>query len=643
MKKKAVLKRIFITALVVIISLNLFGCLRPSDPNSSSDSYSGSDSYTDSSSEDGATDQTPSTSIPAGIRPEDQEASPSEAEIAEQQKQFSDFIDSTFKETIEESYFATHIYYIDPEASGLNLSNVEITFGKASTDSDYAEMREYYKALADEFSQFNRAALTPEQQVEYDSFKWELSVTRHLSDEKFDYYAQYFAPPNSLDANLVSNLSNWDLRHERDVKDVITLLNSIPEYVSSHLEYAKKQQEMELFMTDFDVIIENCEDIIATGMDSIILRDLLEQVDEMEYVDQTADEYKSQITEAFQNSYLPSFQIIIDGMNDMRDGYNNLEGYAAFPHGAEYYSYNLMYTTGTTMSVEDINDYLYDQSNDLLNELMRLYRNSSEEVEKYYSDNPPLSGFSNYRDILEANKSALLHDHPEVKNLEYHIEDADPEEKLDEKNIAAYFLIPPLDGDRMQQMRVDPKGRDVNSLDTFITVSHEGFPGHMYHYAYMYNNIESDYIKTLGVNSFVEGYAVYAEFEALNYLKDLSQPYRDLIRVSTALSYADYSIIDIGINYYGWDLTATLSYFEDAGYSIDETTGKEIYDYLRCTPTSYIPYSYGYLRIADMRARAEAALGNSFNALDFNTYLLEPGGVPFEIIEKYIDAYIANQ
>ncbi|MBO4235897.1 MAG: DUF885 domain-containing protein [Firmicutes bacterium] len=633
MRKKSVFKRLFVITLALVLATSLTGCMLRFN-------YSVIDESPSNDSDDDWDVEAGWNIKSAKTRSDNNLPIASEAEKTAEQERFASFIDEQFKSSVEASYFATHIYYIDPEAAGIDMSNVDVGFGTAPTEESYAEGRDYYDAVAEEFASFNRSFLTEEQQIEYDGFKWEVAIVKLMSDERFDFYEQYFAPPNSLDANIVSYLSTFEIRHERDAKDVATLLNSIPKYVDSTIEYAKIQQDKGLLMTDFDVVIEGCQDVIDIGMESSVLSNFLETVDGLDLAQEAKDKYKEAITNAFRDSYLPSFQKIIDGMEEMRGGYNNTEGYAAFPYGKEYYEANLMYATGTLDSVEEINSYLEAKEEALLADLFDIYSKYPSEVNDYYSDKAPGSGYTSYQEILEANKTALLTDHPEVKNLDYHIEDADPEEKLAEKNIAAYFLIPPIDGDIKQQMRVEPTGRDVESLDTYITVSHEGFPGHMYHYAYLYSNIESDYTKTLGVDSVVEGYAVYAELEALDYLPSVKEGFKKLIKVSTPFTYADYSLADIGINYYGWSQDDMHAFFEEIGYSFDSDVSKEIYDYLRCTPGAYEPYGYGYLRIADMRQKAEDELGSKFTTLGFNTALLKPGAVPFSVIEKYISQYI---
>ena len=632
MNKKRFLKTIALTLIAVLLVSSLAGCMVPHSIISDYENEEAPE-IDEPMDPQGKTAET----LDYG------EAGATEEQKAAEQQAFAEFIDKNYKESIEDSYFATHILYINPEAAGIDMNNVTVAFDTIPDDAEFQKRRDEIKEIAEVFRKFNRALLTPEQQVEYDSFKWELTISKLMTDEKFDYYDQYFAPPDSLEARLVSNLSNWDIRNEADAKNIVALLDSLPGFVDSAIVYAKEQQKRELFMTDFDAVVEGAQDVLDMGMDSVVLSYILDGIDKLE-IDQAAkDGYKAETTRAFQDSYLPSFQKIIDGMEEMRGGYNNTEGFAAFPNGSAYYEVNLMLATGTLDSVKTTNHYLKEKSEALLDALFDVYAEYPEDVNAYYSDDVSGTGFKDYNEILEFNKTALLADHPEVKNLNYHIEDANAEEKLAEKNIAAYFLIPPLDGERLQQMRVEPSGKDIDSLDTFTTVSHEGFPGHMYHFAYMYENINSSYIKTLGIDSFVEGYAVYAQNEAMNYLDSLSPGIKELMRLSTAMSYADYSIADIGINYYGWSKDDVLDYFTEVGYSLADEDAQEIYDYLRCSPCSYVPYGYGYIRIQDMKERAEAELGDKFNLLAFNTALIEPGAVPFDIIEARIAKYIEAQ
>ena len=556
-------------------------------------------------------------------------------------KEFAAFVEEQYIHSIEDSYSTLHIYYLDPEAAGMDLSKVDISMGLAPDDAKMQEDRDYYDGLKKKLESFDREKLSRDQQDEYDCLKWEIDSVIALTDKKFDYYDQIFAPPNSLDANLVSIMSTWEMRNEREVGEFITYVKSIPAYVDSALEYAKKQQEKQLLMTDFDQIKAGCEDVIEIGMDSFIVDRLLGQIDALEGIAADKKEtYKKDLRDAIETCYLPVFTKIRDTFESMRGGYNNEKGYAALPNGAEYFEVLLNYALGTYgMSAEDYIKEINNRINGLITEIQGIYLEDPDAIDDFY-DNDPDTGYASYEAILEDVRVKMLADYPEIKDLQYEIKKADEEEKLEEKSIAAYFVVPPLDGSHKQQMRVNPENEDMSSVDTFMTVTHEGFPGHMYQYAYQSESGKSDYIKTLEVTGMVEGYAVYAQYCALAYADVLSKSYGDLMRINEAYTYLDYGNMDIGINYKGWDEKDLLDYLTESGYGVNEEITHEIYNLLRLTPTYYEPYGIGYSFIAAERARAEKALGDKFSTMEFNRALLNASSTPRTVISRYIDEYI---
>ena len=234
---------------------------------------------------------------------------PVEPELTEEQKQFAAFVDKQYKYSIEQDYSTAHIYYSDWEKAGLKRENIDISFGLAPDEASMKEDRDYYASLKAEFDKFDRSKLTRLQQDEYDGLEWEIGIVLALSNSKFDYYSQLFTPPNSLESNIVALFTSWNLRNEQDVKDVITLIDSIPAYVDSSIAYAKKQQEKDLLMTNFDDVIEGCQDIIDSGLNSFAIKCIMDQVDEAEYL--SADKkssYKAEIKDAFSAAAAPAIR-----------------------------------------------------------------------------------------------------------------------------------------------------------------------------------------------------------------------------------------------------------------------------------------------------------------------------------------------
>ena len=625
--KKQTLKRIISLLLILLLVFSLASCKKEDKPEEPAQEEPDQEEPAQEEAAEG-----------------EEEASEDAAQTEEESEAFSEFVDSVFLEALESSYLATHIYFLDPVASGVNLDNVEVSYGHASTPEKRREDEKRLNKHLETLYSFDRSTLSHRQQDEYDTIEWDIKSSLLLLDEKFDYYEQFFAPPNGLDSSIASWLTHWELRNEREVQEIITLLKDLPDTVNSYIEYAKIQQEKELLMTNFDDIIEGCNDTLELGTDSIILTDFLKEVDKLtELDDAKKQEYKDEITAAFTECYLPSFSAIIEAMNSMKDGYNNTEGLAKFPNGKEYFEILVNQNSGTwEESAEDLYDYLDSRGQSIMTEVYKVYTSDPDSVTEYY-DGAFTTSYSSYDEVLKDVEQKLLADFPEVKGLDYTIENADPEEKLDEKNVAAYFLIPPLDGDHDQRMRVNPSNTEMDSLDTYTTVTHEGFPGHMYQYAYTYDNIDSYYINSMGIDSIVEGYAVYAQYSALNYLDDeIPDSVKKIHVLDNRAAYVIYSMADIGINYMGWSVKETKDFFAEQGYTLDMEQVLDIFDFLRCSPCAYLPYGYGYELIADMQDAAKTRLGAKFDIKSFNTALLNAGPTIHSVVRRHVDEYIAK-
>ncbi|MBQ7916294.1 MAG: DUF885 domain-containing protein [Firmicutes bacterium] len=555
-------------------------------------------------------------------------------------RNFDAFIQQEFIDTIASDYTAYHIFVENPEVYGIDSADVEVNLGSRPTE-DMAEGIAMNQVLYDEFKTFNRDELTPEQQIMYDIYEYQIEFAMKSYAEKFQYHGQMFSSMGGIHYQLATMFADWNLRDEQDVKDVILLLQDIKPYMESTVEYTKIQEEKGLLMIDIDSVIEYCEGILEKGEDSTVLSSLNAAVDKLELEKTKADEYKAQIKTAFKESFIPAYEMMVELMKELeKNGKNNEKGLAHMTDGKEYYELVLQQAVGSTKTAEEIRTMMDEAATNHFNNLISLAQSGDKGVINVLSGIYPTTDFESYEEILQYVEERMFEDFPEVKNLEYEIKDIN-EEIASSSGVAAYFNIPALDATTPKQLRVNPFGADVSTVDTYGTVAHEGFPGHMYQYAYAYENLPYDYQKIFaGNDAFTEGYAVYAQYEAFRYLPSTDQRALRAVKEYEMYIYCLLIGMDIGIHYDGWSLEEFADYCNEVGLVMDDPEPQ--YKQLQANPAAFQSYYVGYHEIAALRQKAEVALGKAFVDKEFNEALLKSGAAPFCVIENVINDYIAE-
>lgn len=114
-----------------------------------------------------------------------------------------------------------------------------------------------------------------------------------LCDPKFDYYQQAFGSTTGLHTQIPTLLSDWQLRSEQDVKDLIAVVGDVKPYVDSLLDYTRKQEEKGLLMTDLDGVIQYCQGVTAAGENSAVLHSMNANIDALQLDKETAGPLQS--------------------------------------------------------------------------------------------------------------------------------------------------------------------------------------------------------------------------------------------------------------------------------------------------------------------------------------------------------------
>ena len=143
------------------------------------------------------------------------------------------------------------------------------------------------------------------------------------------------------------------------------------------------------------------------------------------------------------------------------------------------------------------------------------------------------------------------------------------------------------------------------------------------------------------LSAFGEGWGLYAEYLGLE-AGIYEDPYSNFGRLTYEIWRACRLVVDTGVHALGWTRQQMLDYLaENTALSLHEVTTET--DRYISWPGQALAYKIGELKIRELRARAEEALGADFDVRHFHDAVLANGSVPLDILEELIDAWIEEQ
>jgi len=98
-------------------------------------------------------------------------------------------------------------------------------------------------------------------------------------------------------------------------------------------------------------------------------------------------------------------------------------------------------------------------------------------------------------------------------------------------------------------------------------------------------------------------------------------------------------VVDTGIHHLGWTRQQAIDYLTDNTALSAREIANEVDRYISW-PGQALSYELGYLKILELRRKAEQALGTRFDIRHFHDTVLEIGSVPLPVLEQRIDRFI---
>ena len=171
---------------------------------------------------------------------------------------------------------------------------------------------------------------------------------------------------------------------------------------------------------------------------------------------------------------------------------------------------------------------------------------------------------------------------------------------------------------------------------------HEAVPGHHIQIALQQEAAGQPYFRRqANVSAFTEGWGLYAEYlgEEMGFYRT---PYERFGRLSYEMWRACRLVADTGLHWMGWSEEQARACFRDNSALAPHNIETELQRYIGW-PGQATAYKIGEIRLREIRARAERELGSRFNVRTFHDALLTKGPLPLDLLDRRMDAWIAQQ
>ncbi len=373
--------------------------------------------------------------------------------------------------------------------------------------------------------------------------------------------------------------------------------------------------------------------------------------------DRFTSEEKSQVQsaarQAIAEKVIPSFVRLRDYFeNEYLPACSESIAAADLPDGKAYYEYLVRHFTTTDLTPDEIHELGLAEVKRNRREMQEIieqlqFEGSFQDFIHYLRTDPrfyyetPLELFEGYLAVSKRLDPHIPKLFTRLPRMPYGVKKIPDSVAAD--TTTAYYTRPAADGSRAGYFYVNlykPETRPKYEME--VLAVHEAVPGHHLQIA-LQQELEGlpDFRRFSGNTVFIEGWGLYSE--RLGYDMGLyTDPYSRFGQLTYDMWRAVRLVVDTGMHYKGWSRQQAIDFFKENAAKTELDIINEIDRYIDW-PGQALAYKVGQLKILELRARAEKALGSQFDLRHFHDKVLEAGSIPLFMLEANVDAWIASQ
>lgn len=535
--------------------------------------------------------------------------------------EFDAYLDTIFDELVSDNYLYMHFNVADYKAMG--IEKPEVGFGHLVYGLDEEEFNKTEKQLEDLLA-FDYDSLSLRQQYDYDLLHYSLLET--LAGLYYSKYDLIFSSASQFSDGIVTNLMEFAMYDEESEEDFLVVLKDVPNYINEAIEYSKQQSNDGLYHSDdmLDEEISYIDNLISSNGKSI-------------YEHYKEYDIYPEVKEIVENEVIPSFVTLKDYLKTLY-GKTKSDKLALCKIDEGYAEYTYMTSSSNNKDMEDIYTELIELYFDWIYNFVSIYQDDENILDNYeeFLKNDEVLNL-NAEDLLEYLRNNSSKRYEYLENANYVVSSLDT---LGNTTLG-YYVSPPIDNLNQNVIRVNAKvdSDSYGQMSVFEVMAHEGFPGHLYQNIYFQQTNPHKFRATQTFVGYTEGYADLAAYDALEML-DIPEEYKGIARIDsiTFNSHIIYSIVDLGVNYFGWSVNTLAKKLDKM--MLDGTQAQELYDVVVAMPGVFVRYGVGFVNHINLRKKAMDELGDKFDYVAYDKAIVENGPLPFAILEGVVEDYI---
>ncbi len=330
---------------------------------------------------------------------------------------------------------------------------------------------------------------------------------------------------------------------------------------------------------------------------------------------------------------------------------NSKVGASALPNGQAYYAYKIRNQTTTNRTAEDIHALGLSEVKRIRSEMETVAKKAgfaSREAmiadlrsnPKYYAKTPEelMQVTARELKLIDGKMPTLF---TVLPRLPYGIREIPAE--IAAGTTTAYYNQGSPENGIAGTYYVNTSKLDQRPLWEIPALSvHEAVPGHHNQIALQQELPLPEWRRNGAFfTAFVEGWGLYSERLGIE-MRLYDTPAKDMGRLSYEMWRACRLVVDTGMHAKGWSKRQAIAYMTDNSALSAANIEAEVNRYI-ADPGQALAYKLGELKIRELRARAETALGPKFDLRRFHDAVLGQGAVPLDALEAQINSWIAAE